>query len=99
MKRCLDKSSRFFTSTQLYSRTKNIVKVHLCHRKCHFSQFTHSSCHCGPPWLPLLDQSASTRNESWEMMDCEGYSQPILQIRQKKDTFVGRIWQTFHAGL
>ncbi|MEQ2286140.1 hypothetical protein AMECASPLE_039139 [Ameca splendens] len=46
---------------------------------------------CGPPWLPLLDQSASTRNESWEMMDRKGYSRPILQIGQKKDTFVGCI--------
>ncbi|MEQ2293677.1 hypothetical protein AMECASPLE_035994 [Ameca splendens] len=54
-------------------------------------QFTHSFCHCGPLWLPLFDQTASTRNESWEKMDREGYSQCILQIGQKKDTFVGRI--------
>ncbi|MED6274938.1 hypothetical protein CHARACLAT_021502 [Characodon lateralis] len=54
---------------------------------------THQStfCRCGPPWLSLLDQSASTRNEPWEMMDRKGYSRPILQIGQKKDTFVGRI--------
>ncbi|MED6249964.1 hypothetical protein ATANTOWER_022423 [Ataeniobius toweri] len=48
-------------------------------------------CRYGPSWLPLLDQSASTHNESWEMMDREGYSRPILQIGQKKDTFVGCI--------
>ncbi|MEQ2226713.1 hypothetical protein ILYODFUR_030156 [Ilyodon furcidens] len=56
-------------------------------------------CHCGPPWLLLLDQSSSTRNESWEKMDREGYSQLILQIGQKKDTFVCRIRQTFRASL
>ncbi|MED6279234.1 hypothetical protein CHARACLAT_032466 [Characodon lateralis] len=50
-----------------------------------------SFCHNGPPWLPLLDQSASTRNESWEIMGHEGYSRPILQIGQKKGTFVDRI--------
>ncbi|KAK5618735.1 hypothetical protein CRENBAI_012650 [Crenichthys baileyi] len=41
-------------------------------------------CRCGPPWLPLLDKSASTRNESWEMMEREGYSRPSFKSGKRR---------------
>ncbi|MED6282553.1 hypothetical protein CHARACLAT_033290 [Characodon lateralis] len=68
MKQCLDKSSRFFKSTQLYSRNKNIVKVNLCHRKCKHTAFATVVRH-GCPCLTNPFRPAMNHGKVWTAKD------------------------------